>query len=131
MQETRTSVYIGRRVHHKDVTYGTGEWVQGQHKLVDVAVAFKMLRHPDVYEAGVVEAVSTVVVPEFKNRVPEHELEETVAALDAINTMDPDALCDFVSKNFNQKLDRRKSVANLRRDASLLVHQFGVMDDTR
>ena len=33
-------------------SHGTGEWVNGQSKVVDAAIAFKMLRHPDVYQDG-------------------------------------------------------------------------------
>ncbi|HMU31943.1 MAG TPA: hypothetical protein PKD43_17710 [Nitrospira sp.] len=126
--QAQTIVYIGRRPYHKDCTYGTGEWVNGQSKVVDAAIAFKMLRHPDVYQDGGVVADGDVSDPVTtqKKATPEHETEETLWALDAINTMDTDALCSFVAQNFNQKLDRRKSLNNLRLDAENMVHQFGV-----
>ena len=124
MRDTQTIVYIGRREIHKDTLYDTGEWVKGQHKLVDVAVAIKMLRHPDVFEAGKVESVSTVVFPEHKS--PNNDSDDVQMALDAISTMPTDALASFVSENFQQKLDRRKSVENLRIEATRLIHQFGL-----
>ena len=127
MRDTQTIVYIGRRELHKDTLYGTGEWAKGQHKLVDVVVALKMLRHPDVFEAGKVEAVSTVVFPEPKAPAEDRDTPDDVQmALDAISTMPVDALASFVSENFQQKVDRRKSVENLRIEATRLLHQFGL-----
>lgn len=127
MRDTQTIVYIGRREIHKDTLYDTGEWVKGQHKLVDVAVAIKMLRHPDVFEAGKVEAVSVVVFPEQKTPAKDSDTPDDVQmALDAISTMPADALASFVSENFQQKLDRRKSLENLRIETTRLIHQFGL-----
>ncbi len=127
MRDTQTIVYIGRRELHKDTLYGTGEWAKGQHKLVDVVVALKMLRHPDVFEAGNVEAVSTVVFPEPKAPTKESDTPDDVQmALDAISTMPADALASFVRENFQQKVDKRKSVENLRIEATRLLHQFGL-----
>ena len=127
MRDTQTIVYIGRREIHKDTLYDTGEWVKGQHKLVDVAVAIKMLRHPDVFEKGKVEAVSTVVLLEPKTPAKDSDTPDDVQmALDAISIMPADALASFVRENFQQKLDRRKSVENLRIEATRLLHQFGL-----
>ena len=127
MRDTQTIVYIGRREIHKDTLYDTGEWVKGQHKLVDVAVATKMMRHPDVFEVGKVEAVSAVVFPEQKTPAKDSDTPDDVQmALDAISIMPADALASFVRENFQQKLDRRKSVENLRIEATRLLHQFGL-----
>lgn len=127
MRDTQTIVYIGRREIHNDTLYGTGEWAKGQHKLVDVVVALKMLRHPDVFEAGKVEAVSTVVFPELKEKTKESDTPDDVQmALDSISTMPVDALASFVRENFQQKVDKRKSVENLRIEATRLLHQFGL-----
>jgi hypothetical protein len=127
MRDTQTIVYIGRRELHKDTLYGTGEWAKGQHKLVDVVVALKMLRHPDVFEAGKVEAVSTDVVPAPKAKPKDNDISDDVQeALYAINNMNADAIASFVSENFQQKVDRRKSVENLRIEATRLLHQFGL-----
>ncbi len=126
-QDTQTIAYIGRREIHKDTLYGTGEWVKGQHKLVEVSVAVKMLRHPDVFEAGKVEAVSTTVVPAPKAKQKDNDISDDVQeALYAINSMNADAIASFVSENFQQKVDKRKSVENLRIDATRLLHQFGL-----
>lgn len=127
MRDTQTIVYIGRRELHKDTLYGTGEWAKGQHKLVDVVVALKMLRHPDVFEAGKVGSVSTVVVPAPKEKPKDNDISDDVQeALYAINSMNADAIASFVSENFQQKVDKRKSVENLRIDATRLLHQFGL-----
>ncbi len=127
MRDTQTIVYIGRRELHKDTLYGTGEWAKGQHKLVDVVVALKMLRHLDVFEAGKVDAVSTDVVPAPKAKPKDNDISDDVQeALYAINNMNADAIASFVSENFQQKVDRRKSVENLRIEATRLLHQFGL-----
>lgn len=122
-------MYVGHRENHKDATYGTGEWARGQTKAVDSAAAAKMLRHPDVYRLiedgdGVVHDPAPVAVAEIPHATQDRG--DVQDALDVIQAMEPDALCAFVERNFQQKLDRRKSVGNLRVDAANLVHQFGM-----
>ena len=128
-KNTTTIIYTGRREHHKDVTYGSGEWARGQTKIVDAATAAKMLRHPDVYRAVEdSDGVALGPVESVDEKAPQVATEQDAVqeAVDAIQTMGPDALCAFVERNFQQKLDRRKSAGNLRIDAANLVHQFGM-----
>lgn len=129
--QTESIAYIGQREQHRDSTYGTGDWVNGQVKRVAVSIAAKMLRHPDVYVVGPVAekhdgAVDVVMEAPEKS---EDELagEAVQQALDAVQAMEADALHEFVQRNFNMKLDRRKSTANLRIDAQQLIHQFGLL----
>ena len=122
--------YIGRRPYRNDVTYGTGEWAAGQTKLVQDATALKMLRHTDSYAHGddkqgeQQEAVETVVEKDKK----ETEEDQVQDLLVSIQTMDVEAIAEFVQRHFNQKIDRRKSAENLRIDAVNLLHQFGPLE---
>lgn len=113
--------YIGHREYSNDVTYGTGEWVKGQTKVVDGATALKLARHPDVYR--ILDASDGVAI-EITKPV-EDEATESQYTIDTLQRMDRDALFEFVQHNFQQKLDRRKSVETLRHEAANLVHQFG------
>jgi hypothetical protein len=118
--------YIGHREFSKDVTYGTGEWVKGQTKVVDGMTALKLSRHPDVYRildrSDVVLSDSDAITP---TKQVEDEVIESQYAIDTLQRMDREALCEFVKHNFQQKLDKRKSVETLRNEAVNLVHQFG------
>ncbi len=113
--------YVGHREYSKDVTYGTGEWVKGQTKVVDGATALKLSRHPDVYRILEESEGSAIVITQSV----EDEVVESQYTIDTLQRMDRDALFDFVQHNFQQKLDRRKSVETLRNEAANLVHQFG------
>ena len=126
--------YIGHRPYRNDVTYGTGEWASGQTKLVQDATALKMLRHTDSYATGkdkqddqseTIETVVEKVVEKNKKEVEEDQVQDLLVS---IQTMDVDAIADFVQRHFNQKIDRRKSAENLRIDAVNLLHQFGPLE---
>jgi hypothetical protein len=113
--------YIGHREYSKDVTYGTGEWVKGQTKVVDGVTALKLSRHPDVYRIMEESDGSAIAITQHV----EDEVTESQYTIDTLQRMDRDALFEFVQHNFQQKLDRRKSVETLRNEAANLVHQFG------
>ena len=118
-----TIEYVGHRPFHRDVTYGTGEWVQGQSKVVDDATAFRMLKHHDVYQESA-DAGAQVVEQQQPSR-PDTQ-DDVQDALDAINRMDAGTLCTFVAENFQQKLDRRRSIDNLRAEATRMLHLYGL-----
>ena len=113
--------YIGHREYSKDVTYGTGEWVKGQTKVVDGVTALKLSRHPDVYRILEESDGNAITIAQ----PVEDEVVESQYTIDTLQRMDRDALFEFVQHNFQQKLDRRKSVETLRIEAANLVHQFG------
>ena len=113
--------YIGHREYSKDVTYGTGEWVKGQTKVVDGVTALKLSRHPDVYRILEESDGNAITIAQ----PVEDEVVESQYTIDTLQRMDRDALFEFVQHNFHQKLDRRKSVETLRNEAANLVHQFG------
>jgi len=114
--------YVGRRPFHRDVTYGTGEWVQGQSKVVDDATAFRMLKHHDVYTESA-DTGAQVVEQKPDDQDNQDDVQD---ALDAIGRMDSAALCSFVSDNFQQKMDRRRSVEYLRSEATRMLHLYGL-----
>lgn len=114
--------YIGRRPFHRDVTYGTGDWIKGQSKIVDDAIAFRMLKHPDVYQESTDNGAIAVDVPQKKD----DSEDEVQYAEDSITRMGADALRSFVSENFQQKLDGRMSVENMRREATRMLHLYGL-----
>ncbi|MBP9803310.1 MAG: hypothetical protein KBE22_00195 [Candidatus Accumulibacter sp.] len=123
--QSQTIAYVGHREQHKDVTYGTGEWVKGQVKAVPLAVAPKMLRHPDVYQPA--EADDTADVVSIPVADDESAKESAVQeAIDAVQTMGVEALKTFAEQNFNVKFDGRKSAEKLRLDAQQLIHRFGM-----
>jgi hypothetical protein len=128
MQNHQSIAYVGRREKHKDTTYGTGEWVKGQSKSVPLAIAAKLLRHPDVYQqsAESEDDGAEVVTPptvEADEAIKEAAVQE---AVDAVQAMGAEALHTFAEQNFNVKLDRRKSAENLRLDAQQLIYRFGM-----
>lgn len=126
--QTESIAYVGFREHHRDATYGTGEWVKGQVKRVDAAIAAKMLRHTDVYVVSFLPKCDHADVVEQQPSKSEKESTEAAVqdALDVVQAMDTDALVEFTQRNFNMKLDRRKSVGNLRIETQQLIHQFGL-----
>lgn len=127
--QTESIAYIGRREQHRDSTYGTGDWVKWQVKRVAVPIAAKMLRHPDVYVVGPVaehDGAVDVVLEAPEKSEKEIAGEAIQQALDAVQAMEADALHEFAQRNFNMKLDRRKSAASLRIDAQQLIHRFGL-----
>lgn len=114
--------YVGRRPCHRDVTYGTGEWVQGQSKVVDDATAFRMLKHHDTYAASA-DTGAQAVEQQPENQDNQDDVQD---ALDAIARMNSGTLCAFVAENFQQKLDRRRSVEHLRAEAARMIHLYGL-----
>lgn len=120
--------YMGNRPSPRsDNLYQTGEWVSGQIKDVPDAVAAKMLRHPDVYvlageRQGVIEVVEGQ--PLETDELDEEAVEDARMSIDAMGTKN--AVYDFVQTNFNQELDRRSSLRNMKEEAIRLIDQFGL-----
>ncbi len=124
--QNQSIAYVGRRDQHKDVTYGTGEWVRGQSKDVPPAVASKLLRHPDVYQPAPAEEGLEVVVPPTVEADEASKEAAVQEAIDAVQTMGVEALRTFAAQNFNVKLDGRKSAEKLRLDTQQLIYRFGM-----
>ena len=113
--------YIGPREHYTDGTYSTYiQFTKGETRMVPADVARKMYTHKDVYVPGDVVAD----VAEVKQSTT---AEDDVQDLrDSIATMDKSAVANFVQTHFNQKVDKRQTVQELRSHATGLVDQFGI-----
>ena len=125
MQEINIA-YIGRHARIKDTLYGTGEWEQGQVKVVPGDTATRMLKHTDAYVKDLATKADTVVTVVLE--LPEAPDTDSAVqeAIDAINTMDVEGVKKFAESSYGQKLDGRKSVEKLRAEAQNLIHQYGM-----
>lgn len=114
-------MYIGKRAQYVDGAFGTRiEFKQGESRLVPAAKALLMLKHPDVYVPGVADA-PIAVVPATKT-----ETDDTQDLRDAVSAMsDKDSLSDFAQIKYGIKLDKRKSIDDLRFQAIGLIDQYG------
>lgn len=116
--------YIGIRPTYVDGTYGTRiNWTQGETQLVPAAKAKLMLRHPDVYVPGDVDAPAAVaeVKPEQEKKEDEHQ-----EMRDAVALMDKATLEQFAKTHFRVDLNKRKGVETLRTEVIGLIDQLGV-----
>jgi hypothetical protein len=113
--------YIGKRAQYVDGAFGTRIlFNQGESRLVPADKARLMLKHPDVYVLGVADA-PIAVVPATKT-----EADDTQDLRDAVSAMsDKDSLSDFAQMKYGIKLDKRKSIDDLRFQAIGLIDQYG------
>lgn len=113
--------YVGKRLTYTDGTYGTRiTFTQGQTLMVPADKAALMLRHADVYAPG--KYVKEVAIVAAVTDKPD---EQTQDVRDSIANMDKTALETFVKTNYSVDLDKRKSLASLRAEATGLVDQYG------
>ena len=124
--------YVGFRDQHRDSLYGTGDWFKGQAKVVPPATYAKMLKHPDVYVDGGTEAVPDMPGAEViggdqdAEKQGKKDEEATQAARDAIAAMTTkEAVADYVMANFRQKVPRTLNLENMKRQATMLIDQYG------
>lgn len=123
-------VFIFPRDEHKDTLYGTGHWSFGQAKEVDELTAARLLRHPDTYrEAGHEDAEPTETIevgPPEKKTQEDEDRERVQDVLDSLRTMDKESLRLFSERNFQLKIDGRKSEESIRSDVERMIHQYGM-----
>lgn len=124
MNQSHLSVkYIGKRAEYIDGTYGTRiHWVQGQSHQVPTASAVLMLKHPDVYVRGDVDA-PVASVPSTETQ----EEDATQDMRDALSVMDKASLTTYAKTHFQIKLDQRKELTALRSQVTGLIDQYGVV----
>lgn len=119
--------YQGIRPRHRDNLYQTGDWREGDVKEVPEEIGAKLLRHPDVFRRAKngAEAVETVTAPEPRNlETGEAALQE---ARDIVaGMMDKQSVADFAFANWQRKLDQRQSLDSLKREAVILIDQYGL-----
>lgn len=119
--------YIGHRKTYREGAYGSGIiFTQGETVSVDDDLAFKLLRHKDVYVLGDAEESTTAVVVESSNKKDDDQEQESQDQRDVIAAMNKDALKAFAKTHFQVDVDSRKSVENIRAQVIGLVDQYGV-----
>lgn len=124
MNQSLVSIqYIGKRPEYTDGTYGTGiHWVQGESRLVPADKARLMLKHPDVYVPGAVDA--PVASLDIKPKTDENDEKQDMR--DSIATMDKEAIGVFAKTHFNVDIEKRKGLPALREQVTGLFDQFGI-----
>jgi hypothetical protein len=126
--------YIGHRATYKDGACGSGlTFKQGETRLVPIKAARQMLRdHPTVYQPGDVPAdpLAAVVTTnaEVKAETDTKEQERLDEVRDTLNGMtDKASLIQFIEQTMGHTVpDKRKSLADLKAHATMLVDQYGV-----
>ncbi|WP_167141297.1 RyR domain-containing protein [Pseudomonas sp. OTU750018] len=133
--------YIGRREIFVDRLFGTGlSFEQGQVRVFPGVLARKFLRHADQFEEAAVGEPATVADTETtdetaqalakaKKLQDEQTLEQNQLqdVRDQIASMTKKGLEEFAMTKYNQKLDARKSVGDLRVEVTGFIDRFGVV----
>lgn len=135
--------YVGRRPDFTDRVYGTGlTFVQGQVRPLPLATARQFLRHPDQFaEAEIGAAVTdspandqqddTAEILARANLVEKKKREEQSNLQDVRDQVtymtSKDALATFALTKYQQKLDKRGSIDDLRAQVLQMVDQFGAL----
>ena len=137
--------YIGRRPTWEDSLYSSGlTFSTDQVRPLPRELASKLLRHPDVFA----EVTPDEVAPEALPQAVEPARDDTAELLEAakqreaeemekesrlqdlrqqVTFMEKDALKDFATRNYRQKLDGRLSVEAMRTQVLQLIDQFGTV----
>lgn len=123
--------YIGHRATYKDGACGSNlTFAQCETRLVPIRAARIMLReHTDVWVPGDVAAdpVALVAPPKVENKAEETEEARLQETRDAIAAMrEKAAVVRFIEIELGHKVDGRKSLADLKTHATMLVDQYGV-----
>ena len=139
--------YVGRRQHWADSIYGTGlSFVADQVRYLPGPVATQFLRHVDLFREAKTEVApekvaqiaevaeiprdDTAEILEAAKQKQAEELDKENQLQDlrqSVTFMEKDALKEFVSRNYRQKLDGRLSVEAMRTQALQLIDQFGAV----
>jgi len=118
--------YVGSRKAYSDGLFETGDWLQGQTKMVEVATAKKMLAHPDVYGQGE-ESESTGIVDkeDDPDRDDAPHLNEARQAIMAMP--DKKSIFEFVANNFGGStldLPKNATVDKARAEAIRMIDKY-------
>lgn len=141
MNENMLSVrYVGRREPWVENLYGSGlTFAKGQQRLLPDSLARKLMRHVDLFELGDTQQASDsehgnaqakgdaeLAKAQEQAKLQQEQDSNRQDLMDRIMIMDKDGLTDFAYSNFEQKLDKRKSVENMREEVAGFVDRFGV-----
>lgn len=120
--------YHGFRARHGDRLYGTGEWTPGTVKDVPDDAGARLLRHPDMFGPGkggkvdeIVSEEATAAAAKAKEDARVQEARDAVAAM-----QDKQAVIDFALVNYGRKMNQRQTLDALKRQAVMLIDQYGV-----
>lgn len=142
MKETLIPIrFIGRRDSWREVRYGSGlTFTKNQVRSVPERLAERLLRHADLFElADKAEAKEPAkAAPEddtmeqldaAKQEAAKHKAleEQRQSVVDRVMVMDKQALEDFAKANYQQDLDKRRSVETLRQQVVSFIDRFGVV----
>jgi hypothetical protein len=130
--------FIGPRDEWVERRYKSGlTFKPGQIRSVPVDLARKLLRHNDLFaeaklgdEGNTPDADDTADMladAEARNAEDQAALEERQGIVDQVMTMDKEALAEFAFTRYQQTVNKRRSVENLREEVIGYVDQFGVV----
>lgn len=140
--------YIGKREPWFDRLYDTGlSFVCGQSRVLPWDMAPKFLRHADLFEeyqgepkddeAQVDETTDDEAAADDTKKLLDEQSEkdkaknnkqvELQALYDQVASMDKDGLKNFAEANYQQKINKSKSLDNLRAEVTGMIDQFGVV----
>lgn len=139
--------YVGRRQQWTDSIYGTGlSFVADQVRHLPGSVATQFLRHVDLFREAKTEVApekvaqiaevaeiprdDTAEILEAAKQKQAEEIDKENQLQDlrqSVTLMEKDALKEFVSRNYRQKLDGRLSVEAMRTQTLQLIDQFGAV----
>lgn len=125
--------YIGKEDEWRDHLYGSGLYfVAGQTRMVEFALAKKLLKHIDLFAEGEAKGAEKQETAKLTQQAEQAQKDEE-AQLDALfdvytnlDQMDKASLQKFIKDNFNQDVDGRLSEMKVREQAKMLVDQFGL-----
>lgn len=140
MQKPQQAVKYTGRKPFKDRLYRSGlTFEPGQARLVPAELARKFLRHADVFEAATEatergkKKTSTDDTAELLEQAAKDEAQRTEDQnslqdmFDRVSQMDKEALGQFAKINYQQDLDMRYNVENLRGQVIALIDRFGLV----
>lgn len=115
---------IADRESINDSIYATGRWDRGEIKLVDPAIAARMVRHVDVYEQVSAEEAAEKKATEVEAVVKKTEDDQNDAATqelrDRVNTMEREAVIDYAGVHYGLKIHPNTGLEKAR--AQLIQH---------
>jgi hypothetical protein len=131
--------YIGREAWI-DRLYGSNlPFEPGQIRVVPELLAFKFLRHVDVFEPAEPPAAkkgkkateddtAEILAQAQREQAEKFDEQSRLQDLrDRINSMTKEGVLDFAQVNYRQNLDANLRVETLRLQATALVDQFGAV----
>lgn len=124
--------YIGRREFWRDTVYRSGlTFAKDQVRSVPPDIAKKLLRHSDLFCKAEVAPEQDDTAEQLEQGDDQAKKEEQrrrdFDVIDQVNQMDKQALVEFAEQRFQLKLDKRMSVANMRREVASYVERFGAL----